>query len=142
MSKTKSGFTIVELLIVIVVIGILAAITIVAYNGVQNRSKTAAGQALANSIEKKAAAWAAVKGLYPTNAQLVAGDSTVPEAKLDTASSITTAALNSLNANNGNTVNYQGNCTSGGAYVGWYDYTSGAMVQRAMGGATSGAGCD
>ena len=35
MSKSKSGFTIVELLIVIVVIGILAAITIVAYNGIQ-----------------------------------------------------------------------------------------------------------
>jgi len=34
------GFTIVELLIVIVVIGILAAITIVAYNGIQQRAKT------------------------------------------------------------------------------------------------------
>lgn len=33
--KNKHGFTIVELLIVIVVIGILAAITIVAFNGVQ-----------------------------------------------------------------------------------------------------------
>lgn len=39
-SKTtkQSGFTIVELLIVIVVIGILAAITVVAYNGVQNNA--------------------------------------------------------------------------------------------------------
>lgn len=38
--KSKSGFTIVELLIVIVVIGILAAITIVAFNGVQQRAKS------------------------------------------------------------------------------------------------------
>ncbi|MBC7943199.1 prepilin-type N-terminal cleavage/methylation domain-containing protein [Candidatus Saccharibacteria bacterium] len=38
--KQKSGFTIVELLIVIVVIGILAAITIVAYNGINNRALT------------------------------------------------------------------------------------------------------
>jgi len=36
--KNTSGFTIVELLIVIVVIGILAAITIVAYNGIQTRA--------------------------------------------------------------------------------------------------------
>jgi general secretion pathway protein G len=41
MRKTKSGFTIVELLIVIVVIGVLAAITIVAYNGFQQRAKNA-----------------------------------------------------------------------------------------------------
>jgi len=35
----QTGFTIVELLIVIVVIGILAAITITAYNGVQTRAR-------------------------------------------------------------------------------------------------------
>lgn len=39
MKKDQAGFTIVELLIVIVVIGILAAITIVAYNGIQDRSR-------------------------------------------------------------------------------------------------------
>ncbi|MFZ1250683.1 MAG: LamG-like jellyroll fold domain-containing protein [Candidatus Microsaccharimonas sp.] len=39
-----TGFTIVELLIVIVVIAILAAITIVAFNGVQNRAKVSALQ--------------------------------------------------------------------------------------------------
>lgn len=37
----EAGFTIVELLIVIVIIGILAAITIVAYNGIQQRAKAA-----------------------------------------------------------------------------------------------------
>ena len=38
-SQKQHGFTIVELLIVIVVIGILAAITIVAYNGIQQRAR-------------------------------------------------------------------------------------------------------
>jgi general secretion pathway protein G len=42
MRKNISGFTIVELLIVIVVIGILAAITTVAYSGVQNKASDAA----------------------------------------------------------------------------------------------------
>ena len=37
----QKGFTIVELLIVVVVIGILAAIVIVAYNGIQNQARVA-----------------------------------------------------------------------------------------------------
>lgn len=45
----SSGFTIVELLIVIVVIAILAAISIIAYTGIQNRSKITA---IANDIKQ------------------------------------------------------------------------------------------
>ena len=52
-TKKTSGFTIVELLIVIVVIGILAAITIVSYNGVQNKAKTANALSAANNVIKK-----------------------------------------------------------------------------------------
>lgn len=44
MVKTTSGFTIIELLIVIVVIAILAAISVVAYNGIQDRTNDTAVQ--------------------------------------------------------------------------------------------------
>lgn len=49
----QGGFTIVELLIVIVVIGILAAITIVAYNGIQNRANDNAVRSDLTNFAKK-----------------------------------------------------------------------------------------
>ena len=54
----QKGFTIVELLIVVVVIAILAAITIVAYNGIQNRAKQSAAQSAAAQASKKLLAFA------------------------------------------------------------------------------------
>jgi prepilin-type N-terminal cleavage/methylation domain-containing protein len=56
-NQTRVGFTIVELLIVVVVIAILAAITIVAYNGIQNRAKASAAQSAASQAAKKVALW-------------------------------------------------------------------------------------
>jgi len=52
-AQKQKGFTIVELLIVVVVIAILAAITIVAYNGIQNRARTSAMQSELVSAAKK-----------------------------------------------------------------------------------------
>jgi len=51
-AKNEIGFTIVELLIVIVVIGILAAITIVSYNGIQDRARTAQVNADLANLDK------------------------------------------------------------------------------------------
>lgn len=65
MSKDR-GFTIVELLIVIVVIGVLAAITIVAYNGITNRAKDANNKTDAVALAKVAEAVNADTGAYPT----------------------------------------------------------------------------
>lgn len=56
-NSPKSAFTIVELLIVIVVVAILAAISIVAYNGIQERARASTvSSALANA-KKKISVW-------------------------------------------------------------------------------------
>ena len=60
------GFTIVELLIVIVVIAVLATITIIAFNGLQRRAIQSSLQADVNKAKKKVMLYQAENGTYPT----------------------------------------------------------------------------
>ncbi len=64
---TTAGFTIVELLIVIVVIGILAAITIVAYNGIQDRARVSAVSSGLKQTADKLAIYYVDNSSYPAN---------------------------------------------------------------------------
>lgn len=61
-----AGFTIVELLIVIVIIGILASITVVAYRGIQNRANNASRVSEYNHWRKSFEIYKAQNGTYPT----------------------------------------------------------------------------
>lgn len=66
MRKSTSGFTIVELLVVIVVIGILAAITIVSYNGIQQRARVAIAQLDLSNLAKRLELFRIDTGAYPS----------------------------------------------------------------------------
>lgn len=71
----KTGFTIVELLIVIVVIGILAAISIVSYNGIQNRTRLTAVHTDLSNAKKKLELYKSEYGRYPeSNTELASAE--------------------------------------------------------------------
>ncbi|OYX42683.1 hypothetical protein B7Y94_03030 [Candidatus Saccharibacteria bacterium 32-49-12] len=68
MNQKAHGFTIVELLIVIVVIGILAAISIVAYNGVSNQANDSAVKSDLRNVYQGFSLYRAEYGAYPVTA--------------------------------------------------------------------------
>ena len=63
----NQGFTLVELLIVIVIIAILTVVSLVAYNGLQNQAKTSAAKSAADAVAKKAELYNTAKSRYPSN---------------------------------------------------------------------------
>lgn len=68
MRKTNiNGFTIVELLVVIVVIAILAAISTIAFNGIRERAQTASVQASLSQATDQLALYAVENTGYPAN---------------------------------------------------------------------------
>lgn len=130
--KAERGFTIVELLIVIVVIGILAAIVIVAYNGVTNRAKGTKAQATGSSIQKKLEAYNAEVGNYPATYSLLTGAATTATYYIPSGSyTLKTTAV--ANGDSETTFNF-GSCATTGYRVTIWDYTSGAAKNYDVGG--------
>ena len=72
--KSRSGFTIVELLIVIVVIAILATISIVAYNGIKTRAENNKTIAAATAYYKAMKLYEVDKGEVPHFYDLCLGE--------------------------------------------------------------------
>jgi type IV pilus assembly protein PilA len=69
-SKFTQGFTLIELMIVIAIIGILAAIAIPAYQNYTIRAQVTEGLTLADGWKTAVAEYYANKGVWPTQASL------------------------------------------------------------------------
>lgn len=67
MGKKRTGFTIVELLVVIVVIGVLSVIVVVSYIGIRDRAMTSLFVSNLNSISKYLFTYQLENGVYPSD---------------------------------------------------------------------------
>src|SRR5271170_5409527 len=70
LKKSNKGFTIVELLIVIVVIGILALLVITTYSGIQAKARNAKRQSDIKSLQTQVEAFFSQNGYYPSRTDM------------------------------------------------------------------------
>lgn len=126
LKQTKQrGFTIVELLIVVVIIAILAAITIVAYNGIQNRAKTTAAAGAASTLQKKSEAYftGSTANAYPSDPSVLWSAPTTTNDIWYMPADAVIVGTPGASANE-KTISYV-SCNSGaGYYINYWDYST------------------
>jgi general secretion pathway protein G len=130
--KKVPGFTIVELLIVIVVVGILAAITITAYNGIQTRASNVQTHSIVSSHAKTLRLYLTRTGSYPlglTTRACFDGTASCWAGAVQSDSDILITALKEESSSYPTqtppanmTLSYgtETDTTKGGNYTGWY----------------------
>lgn len=144
-TNKSSGFTLVELLIVIAIIAAISVITAISYTAIQARTKASKAVTLGEQVSRKSEGWFSVLGAYPTYTQLStgkinAGDATQtgpiearivdPDSLYDAATGVPTDEKQ---------VGYK-KCTVG-AQVEYYDAMAKAVVYIGIAGATTAAPC-
>ena len=148
----NQGFTLVELLIVIVIIAILTVVSLVAYNGLQNQAKTSAAKSAADAVAKKAELYNTAKSHYPgsltvlTSKTVTVGTSSESQTGepyyLDekTVKTPDSALTDGHAPGEANTIEYKqcpdtGDAT--GAHVKYYNFSTSKVEERTIGSCAS-----
>ena len=95
MKTIQKGFTLIELMIVVAIIGILAAIAIPAYQDYTIRAQVTEGLNLMSDMKAGVSEWYAQEGAWPSNLQQIgiSGGSTAKAGKYVSSISLNTGSL-------------------------------------------------
>jgi prepilin-type N-terminal cleavage/methylation domain-containing protein len=122
-AREEGGFTLIELMIVIVILGILAGIVLFAVGGITDRGTTAACKTDLSTIQTGVEAYYAKKGSYPadlvpslTDPAAASGNNVFLRWDTGfTGSADATGPASSVHTGNGYTITYYG--TTGGGHT-------------------------
>lgn len=138
----NQGFTLVELLIVIVIIAILTVVSLVAYNGLQNQAKTSAAKSAADAVAKKAELYNTANSKYPASLEVLtsktvgtSSDSQTGEPYYLDASTVKSGSVASA-PKEANTIEYKQCPDSGdatGAHVKYWNFSTSKAEERQIG---------
>ena len=106
MKRIQQGFTLIELMIVVAIVGILAAIALPAYQDYVIRSKMSEGVAAAAACKTSISEYVSTKNAWPTNAD-TAGCSTL---KTTYVSNLTVTGSGVISVTTQNTGSKAGDC--------------------------------
>lgn len=134
----NQGFTLVELLIVIVIIAILTVVSLVAYNGLQNQAKTSAAKSAADAVAKKAELYNTAESKYPASlADLTNTAHSGEPYYLDTKTVNEPATGTTLTAGTApkeaNTIEYKVCTGNKGAKIKYYNFSKDTVEDRTVG---------
>ena len=136
----NQGFTLVELLIVIVIIAILTVVSLVAYNGLQNQAKTSAAQSAADAVAKKAELYNTSKSSYPDALSKLTSKTVGSTTESQTgepyyldASTVKEGTIGTTAPAEANTIEYKACTGNKGAKIKYYNLSKGEAAERQIG---------